>query len=203
MAPDGSYLIFVSNRPVVPGAAPLNGMINGVAQPGKGANLWRVDRTRAGWSAPIRLPDVVNAVASTYAPSVSANGDLYFMHPDETTSRFRLFVARRIAEGYGQPTALPFSGLNTDVDPAVAPDQSFIVFGSGRHAHKDIDLFIAFRRGDRWSEPIYLGDRINGPTADADPVWGPISTRCIFPVSELLPSRNQSRSAMRFGCFAR
>lgn len=188
MAPDGSYVVFVSNRPAKPGAAPLDGAINGVVQPGKGANLWRVDRIAGGWSRPMRLPDVVNASPSTYAPSVAANGDLYFMRPDDRTSRFRIFVARRMGQGYEAPVALPFSdGQNTDVDPAVAPDQSFIVFGSGRHAKKDIDLFIAFRRGDGWSEPTYLGDQINSPTSDAEPRLGPDHHTLYFSSERLAP----------------
>jgi Tol biopolymer transport system component len=188
MAPDGSYLIFVSNRPATSGAAPLDGAINGVAQLGKGANLWRVDRIKGGWSQPTRLPDIVNASTSTYAPSVAANGDLYFMRPDDQTARFRIFTARRTAQGYGAPVPLPFSdGQSTDVDPAVAPDQSFIVFGSGRHAKKDIDLFISFRRGGGWSEPAYLGDQINGPTSDAEPRLAPDHHTLYFSSERLAP----------------
>ncbi len=188
MAPDGSYLVFVSSRPVAPGAGPLDGMINGVAQPGKGANLWRVDRTKSGWSEPVRLPAVINSGPSIYAPSVAANGDLYFMRPDGEKQRFRLFKAKRRPDGYETPAALSFSdGSNTDVDPAVAPDQSFIVFGSGRHAKKDIDLFIAFRVGDGWSEPLYLGDQINSPTSDAEPRLSPDHLTLYFSSERLAP----------------
>jgi Tol biopolymer transport system component len=173
MAPDGRTLIFVSNRPVSAGGEPLDGMINGQPQPRQGANLWRVSRTAAGWSAPERLPDIVNANSSVYAPSIAANGDLYFMKPDGPDNRFRLFVAAMRDGAYLTPTPLPFStGESTDVDPAVLPDGSAIVFGSGRHRKKDIDLFISFRRGEGWSEPVYLGDTINSPTSDAEPRWG-------------------------------
>lgn len=172
MAPDGSYLIFVSNRPTVAGDEPLDGMINGEPQPRRGANLWRVRRTPSGWSTPERLPDIVNSTPSTYAPSIAANGNLYFMRPDATTHKFRLFVAEFRDDTYREPTPLPFShGDVSDVDPAVLPDESAIVFGSGRQRRKDIDLFVAFRKDGGWSEPIYLGDTINGPTSDAEPRW--------------------------------
>jgi hypothetical protein len=172
MAPDGSYLIFVSNRPAVAGGEPLDGMINGDPQPRRGANLWRVRRTATGWSTPERLPDIVNASPSTYAPSIAANGDLYFMRPEASTNKFRLFVAAYRDGAYLAPAPLPFShGDVTDVDPAVLPDESAIVFGSGRQRKKDIDLFIAFRKGEGWSEPVYLGDTINSPTSDAEPRW--------------------------------
>jgi hypothetical protein len=173
MAPDGSFLVFVSNRPAIAGGEPIDGMINGKAQPRRGANLWRVQRTAAGWRAPERLPEVVNSSTSVYAPSLAANGDLYFMRPDGAAGRFRLFVAHWRDGAYLPPQPLPFStGDATDVDPAVLPDGSAIVFGSGRRLMKDIDLFIAFRRGDGWGEPVWLGEPINGPTSDAEPRWG-------------------------------
>jgi Tol biopolymer transport system component len=191
MAPDGSYLIFVSNRPKAPGQAPVDGAINGKVQPGRGANLWRVDRapTAAGWSAPVRLPDVVNDSGATYAPSVAANGDLFFMKPDGPKARFRLYQARRTASGYAAPVPLPFSdGTSTDVDPAVAPDESFLVFGSGRHAQSDMDLFLAFRRGDGWTDPIYLGDVINSsPASDAEARLGPDHHTLYFASDRTVP----------------
>jgi WD40-like Beta Propeller Repeat len=189
MSPDGAYLIFVSNRPSAAGAQPIDGAINGKSEPGRGANLWRVNRTAAGWGKPTRLPDIVNSCNSIYAPSVAANGDLYFMRPDGDKSRFRIFIAKRTSEGYESPAALPFSdGQETDVDPAIAPDQSFMVFGSGRHAKKDIDLFIVFRDNDVWGEPKYLGDKINSPTSDAEPRLGPDRHTLYFSSDRVSPT---------------
>jgi Tol biopolymer transport system component len=188
LSPDGSYLVFVSNRPATAGGEPLDGMINGKPQPRRGANLWRVARSARGWGTPERLPDVVNSSPSTYAPSIAANGDLYFMRPDGSENRFRLFVATMRAGTYLPPTPLPFStGETTDVDPAVLPDGSALVFGSSRQRKKDIDLFIAFRRGDEWSEPIYLGDTLNSPTSDAEPRWDPDHRTLYFSSERLAP----------------
>lgn len=44
MALDGSYLLFVSNRPSTDGGKVLDGFWGGQVHPGKGGNLWRVDR---------------------------------------------------------------------------------------------------------------------------------------------------------------
>ena len=44
MSPDGSYLIFSSNRPARPGGKPLDGYWQSQAFPHSGGNLWRVDR---------------------------------------------------------------------------------------------------------------------------------------------------------------
>ena len=170
MAPDGSYLIFASNRPARDGEGPVDGSVGGKAQPGKGAHLWRVDRQGAGWGDPVRLSARINTSGSIYAPSVAADGTLFFMKPSVRTGRFQLFSAARSGADYVEPAPLPFSdGSTTDVDPAVAPDQAFIVFGSGRRANADIDLYIAMREGASWSAPRYLGDVVNSSTSDAEP----------------------------------
>lgn len=185
MSPDGLYLIFSSNRPATPGGRPVDGEMNGQSQPGEGSNLWRVDRTADGWGAPVRLPDSVNASGSTYSPSIAGDGTLYFMRPNAKTHRFQLFEANST---FTEIHELAFSdGSNTDVDPAVARDRSFMVFGSGRHARKDIDLFITYRIGRGWSEPIYLGDSINSPLSDAEPRLSPDNQTLYFSSERVAP----------------
>lgn len=71
MAPDGSYLVFSSNRPATEGGKAIDGFFQGKAQPGKGGNLWRVNKTRDGWSEPVRLPDELNSNTAIYSPSVA------------------------------------------------------------------------------------------------------------------------------------
>jgi hypothetical protein len=68
------------------------------------------------------------------------------MRPNPATHKFQLLEAN---ERYTEIHELSFSdGSATDVDPAVARDRSFMVFGSGRHAKKDIDLRIALKGAD-------------------------------------------------------
>lgn len=168
MSPDGRFLVFVSNRPDQEGGAEVEGFYAGSKQ--HGGRLWRVDRLTNGWSTPVLLPAAVNTNASTYAPSVAADGSLYFMTTDATSGIFRLFRAQYRYGSYSPAEALPFSdGTITDVDPAVAPDESFLVFGSGRMANRGIDLFIVFRGEQGWGEPIHLGNDINTPKSDAEP----------------------------------
>jgi hypothetical protein len=64
MAPDGSFLVFASNRPADERGKPLDGNFNGKIFPGGGGNLWRVDRVGDGWGQPKRLPE-------TKAPELS------------------------------------------------------------------------------------------------------------------------------------
>jgi hypothetical protein len=185
MAPDGSYLIFASNRPATPGAQPVDGEMGGRMQPGEGANLWRVDHSSTGWGQPTRLPNIINASGSTYSPSIAGDGTLYFMRPNSVTHKFQLFEAD---PAYTEIHELVFSdGSETDVDPAVARGKSFIVFGSGRHAKKDIDLFITYRTKDGWSNPLYLGDSINSPQSDAEPRLSPDNRTLYFSSDRVVP----------------
>jgi len=184
-APDGSYLVFVSNRPANAGGAPIEANYNGAPQ--KGGNLWRVDRHGDGWSAPVRLPETVNPNASTFAPSVAADGSLWFMTTDEKSGKFRLFRSQYREGRYLTAQALPFSdGSSTDVDPAVAPDESFVVFGSGRTPKRGIDLFIAYRSGATWSEPQPL-DEINSAGSDAEARLAPDLSTLYFSSDRVMP----------------
>jgi hypothetical protein len=157
MSPDGSYLIFESDRPFTAGGGSADRI----------GNLWRVDRTASGWAAPVHLPESVNISMRIYGHSVAANGDIYFMSTTEPRGKdpkWRLFRAVRMANGYAQAQALPFSdGSTSDVDPYVAPDQSYLIFSSEKrrqptgHEH----LFIAFHSGADWGPVVpirYSGD---------------------------------------------
>lgn len=169
MSPDGRFLIFISNRPKTPRDKPLDGFFMGRSFPERGGNLWKVTWDNGKWSAPVRLPDVVNRSDSTFAPSVAADGTLYFMHPAADPKHFRLFRAAWHRNSYDEPQALPFSdGHVTDVDPAVAPDESFVVFGSSRSPARGIDLFIVFRDNGEWGTPIHLGNGVNSAGSDAE-----------------------------------
>jgi len=148
-----------------------------------------------GWSAPVRLPDVVNADPSTFAPSVAADGSLWFMHPVDGGRRFRLYRASWHDGRFEPPQALPFSGGTTnDVDPAVAPDESFVVFGSSRAPAHDMDLFIAFREGATWGEPRPLGDAVNSAGSDAEARLSP-DARTLYFSSERRSTAASDRDA--------
>ncbi|MGC1547596.1 MAG: hypothetical protein WA777_03635, partial [Rhodanobacter sp.] len=124
MAPDGSYLVYVSNRSVAGDGKPLDATVQGKIRPGKGGNLWRVDRKGNGWGDPVHLPAAVNASDRTYAPSIAADGSVYFIRPGND-GKFHIFISAYRNGAYqpaeqvavGDPTAQTH-------DPAIAPDQS-------------------------------------------------------------------------------
>jgi hypothetical protein len=164
MAPDGSYLIFASSRPMPDTGKQPDGFWGGTLHVGRGGNLWRVDRTAAGWSAPVHLPDTVNRNGSTFGPSIATNGDLYFTNMYGDSKRSHLFYAGYKDGKYTAPTPMPFTDERwSDVDETVAPDESFMVFSSTRPPTppQQMDLFIVYRRDGKWGEPQHLADSIN------------------------------------------
>ncbi|HWX65899.1 MAG TPA: hypothetical protein VNZ27_05650 [Rhodanobacter sp.] len=172
MAPDGSYLVFISNRPAMAGGKALDGYFGGKPQPGRGGNLWRVNREGNGWGTPVRLPDIVNTSPATYSPAVAADGSLYFMKPDPQSRHLRIYFSQFADGQFQPPILLPLpsnEGVASDVDPAIAPDKSFIVFSSNRKpaAADTNDLFLAFATPTGWGEPIHLGP--SGEEARLDP----------------------------------
>jgi hypothetical protein len=73
------------------------------------------------------------------------------------------------------------------VDPAVAPDESFMIFGSSRAPANSIDLFIVHREGSGWGVPIHLGDEINSPLSDAEPRLSPDQQTLYFSSNRVVP----------------
>lgn len=188
MAADGSYLVFVSNRPLRPDGTPLDGYFNGKAARGLGGNLWRVDKATSGWGTPVRLSSRINDGSNIFAPSLRGDGELSFMKPDPSTGRFRLYHIMP-TDDLAIPVAYPFStGEFTDVDPAIARDGSFVIFGSSRPPALGMDLFVAFRlRNGEWGRPIHLGSEINSPGSDAEPRLSPDGRTLYFSSERLAP----------------
>ena len=157
--PHGKYLVFASSRPATDTGKKIDERYNGSVYAGKGGNLWRVNFTKQGWSKPERLPDVINANTSVFSPAIAGNGNLYFMRAD-SMKKFHLYCAKLVNGKYQAPERLPFSNLTTwgDFDPAIAKDESFIIFGSARSPAppKTADLFIVFRTSNGWGEPVDL-----------------------------------------------
>lgn len=160
LSPDGSRIVFSSDRPIAVDGKPLVREVGGKAY--HGANLWKVAREGKGWGQPVWLGGVVNATPFLVSPSIAADGTLYFIQHDDDGAMH--IYSSRLAGGKYLPPARVMIGdpaVSTH-DPAIAPDGSFIVFGYGKTTAGLGRLCIAFREGDHWSEPVDLGDKVNG-----------------------------------------
>ncbi|MET3667244.1 hypothetical protein [Caulobacter sp. 1776] len=169
MSPDGSFMIFDSNRPATPGGKALDLVrADGTVRPGQGNQLWRVDRKGSGWGEPTRLPDAVNDGTRLFSPSVVRDGSVYFQRPDPASRTFHIVRAQYRAGRYEAATPVALGPSSADErDPAVAPDESFMVFSANYGPKGQANrLYISFRRDGRWEEPIDLGDKVNHDGAE-------------------------------------
>ena len=167
VSPDGRYMLFNSDRPTPQTAAPLvQTYFSKTGAPG--SNIWRVDRKSAGWGQPTWLgPNINNDVFVDFA-GIAGDNTLYFMRFDATDRVMQLWRAAYRGGAYGAAQRVALGDPMVSIhDPAIAKDQSFIVFDYGKVKGGLGRLSIAFRRGAGWTAPIDMGD-----AANADLPWG-------------------------------
>ncbi|HEX3986064.1 MAG TPA: hypothetical protein VHX13_05570 [Acidobacteriaceae bacterium] len=167
VAPDGSYLLFDSDRPTEPGGQPLTQSYFAGGK-GPGSNIWRVNRSGDRWGSPVWLgPTVNNDVFIDFA-SVAGDGALYFIRWNAQEKAMHIWRSQVENGRYLTPELVTIGDPSVSVhDPAVAPDQSFMVLDYGKVKGGLGRLCIAFREGDHWGKPIDFGDSLN-----RDLPWG-------------------------------
>ncbi len=150
-SPDGRRLYFASVRP------------DGCGR----VDLYFVEQTTSGWSAPVNAGSPPNSENSETQPSITATGTIYYVSAMDSVQWNRGIFSSRWADGdYQAPEALP-AAINTahaDAYPFIAPDESYLLFASGRPGLNEVEteLYISFRRADGgWSEARNMGPEIN------------------------------------------
>jgi hypothetical protein len=156
ITPDGKKLFFSASRSVKSPNPALDKK-----------DIYFVERTGAGWSAPIPLAKTINLPESDLiGPTVSGKGTLFYSRYDRADSSEKGFFHSAYKNGeYSPPHFLgdQFLKSRSNYTAYIASDESYFIFASlragGRGSH---DLFISFRRPDgTWGEVTALGDKIN------------------------------------------
>jgi Tol biopolymer transport system component len=163
ISPDGGKIFFSSYRPV-PGSAP-----DAVNQY---ADLWYADNLGDDtWGEPHHLDAPINTgYGNDYAPSISADGTLYWCSPNRDGNRgMQGYYARWLGEHFDEPKLLSIRGVAHIQDPFIAPNGKYLVFLNGR------DLFVSMRQQESWSTAVKigppvssLGDYIGAPYVSRD-----------------------------------
>lgn len=168
ISPDWSRLFFLSKRPVT-GSAPESDL-----------DIWVMDRAGDGWGPPRHLGETVNGPADEHYVTSTRDGTLYISGiREDSRGAGDVYRVPRIGDGYGAPENLGpvVNRIDLhDTTPYVAPDESYVIFGSRGRADGlgDIDLYITFRSAaGSWTEPRNLGARVNSSATDFCPVVSP------------------------------
>ena len=162
---DGSRLFFSSNRPVSGGGK-------------KDFDIWVAERAGNGWGEPRNLGAPINTLQDEFYPTVAADGTLYFSstRPD-TKGRSDIYRSRFRNGAFEAPENLgdAINTSATEVDSAIAPDQSFIVFaGIGRP--DDLgggDLYLSRNINGAWTPATHIGAGVNSPSREYCPSISP------------------------------
>lgn len=130
-------------------------------------DIWYVERDSPGWSEPINLGSPPNSEQDELQPSVTNDGTLYFISVmDNVQWNKGIYCSRFIDGDYATPEPLSQT-INTqyaDSYPCISPDESFLLFGSGRPdgLGGETNIYISFRDSlGNWSNPQNLGSEIN------------------------------------------
>lgn len=157
ISPDGSKMMFLSNKPA-----------DGISDP-TDEDIWCVDRVGDSWGEPYNLGAPINTDGEEYFPSLTNDMTLYFTRRAEDERSSSLYRSKFIDGKYTEAEKLP-EQVNCGVDRFncfVAPDESYVIVPSHIPGNVigGIDYYIVFRNDDdTWQEPVNMSDKVNYPT---------------------------------------
>ena len=178
ISPDGKRLFFDSNRPVNKNDTIKND-----------PDIWMVEKSGSRWGKPVNLGRKVNSLSFDGSPSVSMNGNLFFLSErNDSFGKHDIYYSKFDSGDYIYPVNLGIKINTEDYEdyPFIAKDESYILFcGSNRKDGFGLgDLYISFKNsnGD-WENPINLGNKINSKFDDRFPAVSP-NNKYLFFVSD-------------------
>ncbi len=138
-------------------------------------DIWVVQKKQGSWDSPTKLGANINSDGFEFHPSVAKNGNLYFHSRVNSDSEVSIYCSK-LVDGVYQPR-IKIEGLGCEAgDPAIAPDESFLIFSSDKEGGYGgvTDLYISFNNNGEWTIAQNLGPQVNtecvelGPTISAD-----------------------------------
>jgi hypothetical protein len=166
ISPDGNTFFFLSGRPVKEGD-----------KSGK-YNIWKMDRTKEGWSDAKPLPPIVNTLKGIHwMLSVDKQGKLYFgtWQPRENgKTTGDIYCSKQKNGQYTKPEKLgpEINVPGYNYSPFISPDGSYLIF-CRREPLKPIKLFICFQKSDgKWTTPKDLSNIIGVDDLETDILQG-------------------------------
>ena len=166
LSPDGRRLFFASKRPVEGGSA----------QPHN--DIWFVERTATGWSAPQHLPAPINTAFIDSHPYLSPSGDLYF-HSNREGRVVDIYVAEQADSD--RIVRLAINSPAVDGEFYATPDEQCAFFYSERQGSYGAgDLYVTCREEGQWGAPRNLGETVNTPNYEWTPSVSPDGAYLFF-----------------------
>ncbi len=158
VSPDGNYIFYNSNRPLTKGDKPFSSN-----------NIWYVERRGGAWSEPVYCTAINNREYGEDYPAITRTNKIYFMKElpspkNDSVRNYKIYVTAFPGTGTTTPVQV-FAGNENEGDPWVSPRESYLVFTKFdliRGWDTTCDLYISFRKNNKWSTPQPIGD-LNTP----------------------------------------
>ncbi len=177
VSPDGRYLHFGSQREI-PGRPNLGGF---------DMNVWRVERTEDGWSAPEPLPEPINLVQKEGENWPVAGNNLfstvdgvtyYFTTMYPGAGAIELYATDFDGNTYSEPQRI--DGLFEEegvwiYSAFLSPDGKYLFFNSydAPGGTGGEDIFVARKTPAGWSKAVNLGPMVNSTGEESSPRFSP------------------------------
>lgn len=153
ISPDQTILLFISDRPSKYQSNPMD------------YSFWFVNYPFDKKNKPKLLEGQFysKTEGNPVYPSMSLNKNLYYSAFNKKKKKSAIYKVENINGKYNTPQILSFNNdAFSDLDPIIAPDESFIVFVSkDRKGQGKSDLFVCFNNSGKWGKPVNLGKNIN------------------------------------------
>ncbi len=174
ITPDGRTLYFASRRPT-----------DTTTRLRHNYDLWAVDRTPEGWSAPRHLPGPINSDGNELSPSVTRSGVLYYV-TDQGVMR-----SEPVGSTWTQPhpVAGRVDSVGYEVGVGVSPDERIMVVAvigredaltTAEGIYPRSDLYVRERQAGTWSALRHLPAPVNSAAEEGSPSITADGRRLIF-----------------------
>jgi len=143
---DGKHFYFISDRPVDAGGERQSHH-----------DIWVMDKTASGWSAPRHLPGPINSNADEFYPIALKNGTLYFgslrKEANGVSDIYRA-VPQKDGSYAVENLGLPVNTQAGEYEAFVTEDERLMLLAITRRPDSlgDIDLYVSHKQADgKWT----------------------------------------------------
>jgi WD40-like Beta Propeller Repeat len=186
---DGKQFYFISDRPIETGGERQSHH-----------DIWVMDKTASGWSAPRHLPAPVNSDTDSFYPIALKNGTLYFgSQRKDSNGPGDIYRAVPQKDGSYSVENLgpPVNTAAGEYEAFVTEDERMLLLAATKRPDSlgGYDLYVSHKQADgKWGEPLNLGPEINSPERELSPKLTPdgkylIWTSCRLPALAARPTR--------------
>ena len=135
------------------------------------------------WEKPDFLDGELNLLKGNQEATLSEDGQTMILARMFSRDNVDLFISTKTGTDWSKPVALS-SFINTGYDergPHLSRDGKWLLFQSNRpDTRGGYDLYISQKVGDRWTEPVNLGDKVNTKYDEGFAGFSPDGSRIYF-----------------------